>query len=216
MKDIFTNVSWFDLIVVVFIAIGLIRGKRRGMSQELLDFLMWVGIVVLGALGYKFIASVIVQKTGLELLWAQVLGYFAIVLVCLIVKSMLERFIQDSIIEWNLFGGLEYILGMFAGAIRFLCMLLMVLALLNAKLITDQERQEEIKKQEKELGSVFFPSLGQIQHSVFNESLSGRFVKKQLSWVLIEGVASSTGAKEKEPASIKSKKQETIDKIIGK
>jgi len=102
---------------------------------------------------------------------------------------------------------------MVSGAIRFLCMLLMVLALLNAKLIPEQERQAELKKQEQELGSIYFPTLGQVQYTVFNDSFFGRLVKKHLSWMLIEGVPS--GEKQK-TEDLKSKKQETIDKIIGK
>ncbi len=213
MKELFTNISWFDFVVIIFFVFGIIRGRKRGMSQEFLDFLMWLGIVFGAALGYKPISSFLVKTTGLSLLWAQVLGYFAIILVCLIVKSILDRLIQDKITEWDLFGGLEYPLGMVSGAIRFLCMLLMVLALLNAKLIPEQERQAELKKQEQELGSIYFPTLGQVQYTVFNDSFFGRLVKKHLSWMLIEGVPS--GEKQK-TEDLKSKKQETIDKIIGK
>ncbi|HON08788.1 MAG TPA: CvpA family protein [Verrucomicrobiota bacterium] len=212
MKELFTNINWFDFVVIIFFVIGIIRGRKRGMSQELLDFLMWLGIVFGGALGYKPIAFIIVKTTGLELLWAQVLGYFVIILVCLFIKSILDRLLQDKILELDLFGGLEFFLGMAAGAVKYLCMLLMVLAFLNAKLITEQERQAELKKQEQELGSTYFPTLAQVQYSVFNNSFFGRFVKSNLSWTLIEGVSSTVKPK---PANLKSKKQETIDKIIN-
>ncbi len=213
MKDLVAIINWFDFIVILFFLFGIIRGRKRGMSQELLDLLLWLGIVFGGALGYKPIALFIVKTTGLPLFWSQLLGYFAIILCCLFVKSILDRLLQDKILEWDLFGGMEFFLGMMAGAARYLCMLLMLLALLNAKLITDQERQAALEKQEQELGSTYFPTLGDVQHSIFNKSFFGRLVKTKFSWILIEGVPL---ADKPNSEDVKYKKQETINKIIGK
>jgi uncharacterized membrane protein required for colicin V production len=46
-------ISWFDFVVLVFVIVGILRGRKRGMSQELLDFFMWIGMVAAGAYAYK-------------------------------------------------------------------------------------------------------------------------------------------------------------------
>jgi len=213
MKETISSINWFDFVVLAFLVIGIFRGRKRGMSQELIDFIIWVGIIVVGGLGYSFVGNIISQKTGLELLWANVLGYFAIVLFFLILKSILDKIFHDMLIGSDIFGGLEYPLGIISGAIRFLCMLLLLLALLNAKLITDAERLATIEKQKRELGKTYFPSLGEIQDSIFNHSVSGKFIKNNLSWCLIKGVPSKSSTEPAEDRSIKSQKQKMIDSL---
>ncbi|MCX7872415.1 MAG: CvpA family protein [Verrucomicrobiae bacterium] len=215
MKEILESISWFDFVVIGFLVAGILRGRKRGMSQELIDVFMWVGIVVGSALGYKLVGSLINQKTGLELLWSNVLGYFAIVLVLLIIESILDKLFHDMLVGSDIFGVLEYPLGMLSGAIRFLCMLLLMLALLNAKLVTDAERLAEIEKQKKELGKTYFPTLGEIQDSIFNKSISGKFIKNNLSWCLIQSVPSQTppAVRRQNEKSIKDQKQRMIDSL---
>ncbi|MGC8885717.1 MAG: CvpA family protein [Verrucomicrobiia bacterium] len=216
MKDLLVNISWFDLLVTLVIAIGIFRGRKRGMSQEFLDLLMWLGIVVGGAFGYKHISNLIIQQTGLDLLWANLLGYLAIALICLVLKSILDRLVRDKLIEWDLFGGFEYPLGMVSGAMRFLLVLVMLLALLNAKLIPPDQLQAELQKQEKELGAVYFPTISQIQQFIFEKSLSGTLLKKHLPSLLIEPAASTGDTKKPKSESIKQEKQKQLDSIIGK
>lgn len=213
MKEILESINWFDFVFLAFLVAGILRGKKRGMSQELIDFFIWVGIVVGGGFGYSFIGNFISQKTGLELLWSNVLGYFAIVLFFLILKSILDKIFHDMLVGSDIFGGLEYPLGMIAGALRFLCMLLLLLALINAKLITDAERLAEIEKQKRELGKTYFPSLGEIQDSIFNHSISGKFIKNNLSWCLIKGVPAKSAPQQPDEKTIKNQKQKVLDSL---
>jgi len=37
--------NWFDVFVVVLLGFGLFRGRRNGMSKELLPTLQWVVLV---------------------------------------------------------------------------------------------------------------------------------------------------------------------------
>ena len=47
--------NWFDLLLLAMICAGVLRGRKRGMSEELLDFLQWLAIIIGGAtyLGVK-------------------------------------------------------------------------------------------------------------------------------------------------------------------
>jgi uncharacterized membrane protein required for colicin V production len=48
----YAKFNYFDVIVVVWLIIGLLRGRKRGMSQELLPTLQWLGIVIVCGLFY--------------------------------------------------------------------------------------------------------------------------------------------------------------------
>jgi hypothetical protein len=83
------------------------------------------------------------------------------------------------------FGNLEYYLGMVAGMVRFACIIVFGLALLNAKQVTKAELEAQLKYQQDWAGSIYFPPFGSIQRAVFEESLSGKAVKQYLSAQLI-------------------------------
>ena len=41
------TLSWFDLVALAVLVVGLFRGRKRGMSEELLDVFQWLLIVVI-------------------------------------------------------------------------------------------------------------------------------------------------------------------------
>jgi hypothetical protein len=93
--------------------------------------------------------------------------------------------------ENNFFGSGEYYLGMSSGLIRFACMVLAVLALLNAPYYS----QADIKAREAYTkrwfgGGIYtgnyFPDLQTVQESVFKKSFTGPFIKDYLGALLIE------------------------------
>ena len=83
---------------------------------------------------------------------------------------------------------------MVAGVVRFACILLFGLALLNAPIVTDKELEAKLKHQQDWAGSIYFPPFGVVQRTVFNESLTGRAVKQFLSAQLINVDPSAAGA----------------------
>ena len=46
-------VGWVDLLVVVLLVVGVLRGRKRGMSEELLDVIKWSLIVLVAGLLYE-------------------------------------------------------------------------------------------------------------------------------------------------------------------
>ena len=43
------EVGWFDLVVAGFLVVGVLHGRRKGMTGELFDVFQWLLIVVVGA-----------------------------------------------------------------------------------------------------------------------------------------------------------------------
>ena len=47
------TVGWVDLLVVILLTVGVLRGRKRGMSEELLDVIKWTLIVLVAGLLYE-------------------------------------------------------------------------------------------------------------------------------------------------------------------
>jgi len=86
---------------------------------------------------------------------------------------------------------MEYYLGMTAGAVRFMCMLLAVLAVLNGPRISQEELSRQLATQREDLGEIYFPPFGQIQKDIFKGSVTGRTAKQYLNAALVQ--PASTG-----------------------
>jgi len=99
-----------------------------------------------------------------------------------------------KLIGSDVFGKSEYYLGMPAGMLRFICMLITALAILNARLYSSQEIAAAQKFQLDNYGSEFFPSMQSLQATVFEQSIAGPPIRKYLGFLLITPTApASTG-----------------------
>ena len=92
----------------------------------------------------------------------------------------------------NTFGSGEYYLGMTAGCIRFACILLFFLAILNAPVYSAEEIAAQKAYNQRWYGGGqagfsgdFFPSLPEIQADVFNSSFSGRIIRDDMAIILL-------------------------------
>jgi hypothetical protein len=113
----------------------------------------------------------------------------------------------------DMFGRAEYYLGMLAGAIRFSCMIVCLIALMNAHIVSDAEMAQQEKAQRQNFEGIRFPTYGTIQHTVLFESLAGRSVKANMSHFLISSV--TTQAPKPRGDSIAKKKEEELNDILG-
>jgi hypothetical protein len=73
-----------------------------------------------------------------------------------------------------------------SGLVRFSCILLAALALLNARYFSPTEVRAMEKFQDDVYGSNFFPTLHTVQSTVFDRSLTGPWIKENLGFLLIK------------------------------
>ena len=132
-------VNWFDVVVVITVLLGLNKGRKRGMSEELVVTIQWVAIIFAGAFLYKPLGDMLCQSSPVSHVFAYIAMYITVAIVVKIIFSALKKAMGGKLLEANFFGRGEYYLGMFAGTIRFACILMAVLALLNAPYYTPQE-----------------------------------------------------------------------------
>ena len=190
-----TSFNYVDIIVVVWLIVGLFRGRKRGMSQELLPMLQWAAIVAGAGFFYRPFSRIIMQNTHFNLLWANVSAYvligFGIHLVCMWVKHI----VGDKLVGSDLFGRAEYYMGMVAGLVRFACIWVVLCALMNSRIISRAELAQTEKKQSEAFSDIRFPTYGTIQQSVLFQSCSGRLIETNLNSVLIASVSPPTEPK---------------------
>lgn len=180
------TISWFDFAAVAFICFGITRGRKRGMSEELLDVIKWIGILIAAAFCYFPIAIFMVESSVFSLLACSVAAYTLIILSGTLFGSFVRRQLGDKLVGGDAFGSGEYYLGMAAGGVRYFCILLVFLAFLNARHYTPEEMQASVVYQESNFGSTIFPTFPGFQQEVFTRSLVGTSARSYLNVVLIQ------------------------------
>lgn len=179
--------NWFDIAIPVVLLIGIQRGRKNGLSVELLGALAWLAIVFGCALVYGPVSGFITgSSTVFSLLSANLMAYLAVALLIAALFAFMKKGVNGKLIGSDVFGSGEFYLGMVAGAIRFTCILFAVLALLNARYFPPAEIKASLKYQNDVYGSDFFPTLHSVQSQVFEKSFAGPWIKNQLSWLLIK------------------------------
>lgn len=195
----------FDLVLLGVLGFGFWFGRKRGMSREALPLGQALVTVIGGAAGYEFLAQYLIQWKVVKTLFgtsfnehtaAAIISYLFIALVVFIIFSLLKNRFREKLAGSNTFGSGEYYLGMIAGIVRFACILLFFLALLNAPFYSAAEIAATKAYNNrwyggglKDFSGDFFPSLQQVQAGVFTGSISGPPIKEYLGALLIGGVA---------------------------
>lgn len=177
--------TWIDICVIVVLLLGFWRGRRRGISVELLEVLQWLAIVVVAALAFKPLALRIGPPLTLSPGYAQVAAYLTVACAIHFFFSWAKSTMGERLANADAFGAWEYRLGFVAGGLRHACILLVFLAVLHARNVDPAERAAFAKMQADNFGSISFPTLGSTYQMVFEESATGRWVQKHLPEQLI-------------------------------
>jgi len=193
--------NWFDVVLVIVLGIGFWRGRKRGMTKELLPTLQWLAILLGAGFGHIYLADWF-QQQGLvrqvfgnkfnERTAALVCAYVAIALGVFVVFVALRRKLTPKLEGSSFFGGNEYYWGIPAGMTRLLCIMLVGLALLNAPYYSSaQIAQAKAYNNRwyggglKDYNGDFIPRMDEVQDTIFKQSLVGPMIKDYLSALLI-------------------------------
>jgi uncharacterized membrane protein required for colicin V production len=198
--------NWFDVVLVVVLGFGLWRGRKNGMSKEVMLVFQWLTLVLASGMGYPLFAPTYANTIGTGKVASAMLGYCTLALATWLVFYILKGIFVPRLTGSNFFGGGEYYLGMVSGMIRFACMLVAVLALLNAPFYTpeDIKASQDYKNRwfgggQKGFSGDFIPSIEQVQEQVFKKSLTGPYLKNYLGTLLIDTAPPTVKQKQKKP-----------------
>jgi uncharacterized membrane protein required for colicin V production len=182
-------VNWFDIVVVIVVLLGARKGRMNGMSQEMTVCLQWMCIVAAGCFLYQPVGDFIYQECPVSHLFGYITAYIAIAMVVKVAFSLLKKASGGKVASSDTFGRGEYYLGTVAGAVRFICILIAALALLNARSYSHKEVASDIAFQNDVYGSTFFPQLYSVQGCVFKESFIGKQLHENAGFLLIKATA---------------------------
>jgi uncharacterized membrane protein required for colicin V production len=205
------NVNYVDLIVAAWLIIGLMYGRKQGMTQELLPTVQWLAIVMVAGLFYLPLSVLIRQYAHFEILWSNIFGYLLIAFGIHLVYLWIKHLIHQKLIGTDMFGRAEYYMGMVAGVVHFACMLILVCALMNSRIITKAERAKTEKAQSDAFSDIRFPTYGSIQQAVLFESFTGSLIESNLNTVLITSVAPKPVAKGE---TLKQQQERLVNEIL--
>jgi uncharacterized membrane protein required for colicin V production len=207
--------NYFDLLAVVWLFIGLLRGRKRGMSQELLPLLQWVAIVVLCGKFYYPLSPYVRQYTQFSALWSNVTAYLLIAIGIHLIYKWFKQMFAEKLIEKDPFGRGEFYLGMMSGVARFGCMILVGMALMNSRVGTAAELAQMEKFQAAWFSDIRFPTYGEFQQDVLIKSFSGQLVETHLKPVLIASVNAGNLRQPQKSDTIAQKSNKEMDEILG-
>jgi hypothetical protein len=201
-------INWFDIVVLIVLFVGYLRGKKHGMSKELLLVVKWLALVLICAIAYEPLGLWLDSLLHVGKLTCFVLAYSLIAGVIVLLFVGLKETLGAKLAGSDAFGKGEFYLAMPAGILRFTCVLLAVLALLNARLYHTSEIKDMQKFQNDNYGSQFFPTLSSLQSDVFENSFTGPQIKKYMSFLLIK--PTSPGVAGKSESTTASRREFTL------
>lgn len=192
--------NWFDVALVLILAFGVWRGRKRGMSREFLPLSFWLTVLLVGSRYYQWVGEQLVQKGVIKVVFAGIFNertaalvcsYLLIMLAAKIVFSFINRAVKAKLEGSNAFGNSEYYIGMVAGMLRYACITLVALAFLNAPIYTPAEIAAKKAYNKRWYGGGendgnYIPSISDVQVNIFKESICGRFIKDKMNEMLID------------------------------
>jgi uncharacterized membrane protein required for colicin V production len=204
------NLSYFDGFFIVFLIVGVLRGRKRGLSEELLDMIQWIVIIVGAALAYPGIGGLLINFAKFPPLLGNVVAYIVAAATIVFLFKNLKRSVGEKLLQGDVFGRFEFYLGMVAGGVRFFCIALFVLAMLHAKYSPPAERERIAKLQRDNFGSISFPTLAEMQYSVFYQSASGNLIRTNLNPLLIK----PTAVAERQGTTIGKRRENAVNEVL--
>ncbi len=180
------SVNMFDVALLVILVLGIMRGRKHGMSEELMGLLKWIGIVIGCGLLYEPLGAWLAQSSPFSLLASYIMVYITGALLILGLFALVKHRLGGKLIGSDIFGRSEYYLGMGSGLIRFACILIAFLAILNSRYFSPQEVRAMEAFQNDVYGKNYFPTWHTAQAVVFENSLSGPWIKDHLGFLLIK------------------------------
>jgi uncharacterized membrane protein required for colicin V production len=180
-------INFFDALLIVVLVAGIARGRKHGMSEELMSLLTWLAVLFGCALVYQPGGELIGQFTSMfSRLTCYLIAYVVGALLVFLLFAGIKRGLGGKLLGSDIFGRSEYYLGMGSGLVRFSCILLTALALLNARYFSPTEVRAMEARDIDIYGSDFFPGLHSMQATVFEKSLTGPWIKENLGFLLIQ------------------------------
>jgi uncharacterized membrane protein required for colicin V production len=178
--------DWFDLAFVVILFWGLFRGRHNGMTKELIPLLEWLTVLFVCGLVDPILGPIVVAQLKLTKMWGFIAAYAALFVAVMIPFSIIKHKYAKSLSTSDYFKGSEYYLGMIAGVVKWICIVLVFMAVLNAPFYTPEQiaahkayMQQVYGGGQQGYSGDYFPTVQTVQAEVLQDSATGTWVESQ-------------------------------------
>ncbi len=163
--DTSTHFNIVDILVVILILFGLIRGYMKGLSGELAGLFSAAVAVVGGWYGYRPLGNYLAENTRLSDSAANAAA-FTLALAGAYLLMRILRLVLRSLMEFSFKGKIEKIGGLLAGGIR---MTVVAGALTLLMALLPHEDIHRLVAEESVFGSSVFNTLGPVYEKMLEE-----------------------------------------------
>ncbi|MGB0583139.1 MAG: hypothetical protein ACPGVU_25935 [Limisphaerales bacterium] len=179
------RLNMFDALLLGALGWGVYQGKEQGASSTHVSVVQWMVIALPGGLAGAFLGSFLGPMLG-SAYWGQLTGYLIWIFIVVGFFAFLNSKGASEWKEADWFGKTEYPLGVLGCMIKYFCIVLTVMSLLNANYYTSEMIRRDREWQIEEFGSALFPSFTMLNNTVFNTSFSGPPLKKTFEgWAIL-------------------------------
>lgn len=166
---------WFDLVFLVLAVSGLVYGFKRGLSIVLVPTLQWLTIAAVGGTLSEPIGAPIAALIEIQPNAAIFFVYFLLGIGVSYGFWHIKKTVARGLPGSDCFGGGEFPLGAAAGAVQFVSILFVCLALLSTQYIPEEDLAEPVYAYLQNQDEGLQPA--DLHRSIFVRSWSGRWLK---------------------------------------
>src|SRR5204863_9974108 len=119
MKPTDLGFNWFDLCVLALLIVGIIVGRKRGMSLELLSVLQWLAIVIVSAIACAPLGKTLADFMVISPVVTYTFAYLFTAIAIKFLFYMIRRMAGEKLVSGAMFGNFESFLGVMSGMFQF-------------------------------------------------------------------------------------------------
>jgi uncharacterized membrane protein required for colicin V production len=178
--------GWIDFVTLIAILLGLHLGNRSGASKQILSFGLWLLVLLIAAVGYRFLGPPLAALSGMQGWMGDLIAYVILASVSALVLAMINRKFADRVEATTAFGKMEYVIGPGAAMIRNLAIILVIIGAIHGLSVSPVVEQRERKEQMHNYGMILYPTKGMIRAAVFENSTTGALAERFLSFLMVD------------------------------
>ncbi len=179
---------WFDLLIIVVIGVGVYRNRHSNALHQIFGFIHWLFILGVSAFLCEKPAQWIAELVGMRPDVAALILYPVIVSIVYFISGIKKRSLVQQSDKVEMFGRQEYRVAMVFGGIKSVVILMVVMAWIHGRYVTEADLHAYEVFCQENLGGIRLPIPATVQEDIFVDSFSGKAAQKYLSKILLKAL----------------------------
>ncbi|HHW73206.1 MAG TPA: CvpA family protein [Firmicutes bacterium] len=123
--------KWIDLVVLVFLALGLLKGFKKGLIRELFSLMGAILAIIIAYHSYQSLALVLLERYALSTWQAQSIA-FVVLLIGISLLAAFFGYVWSKALSYTPFSVIDHLGGAVFGVVKVVAVVLIVLVITNA------------------------------------------------------------------------------------